>query len=254
MLTVYLVVAFCVFSDLYMIKVRWNLVQMEDMLFVWCSALTGASALNIPLSIAGIVLKRYHQGMCGRKEKNLTMILSIIIFTIAYVCNFAFIWVTRNLVFEIGAASTLVDNAAAATSVQNNQSMIYAPAFYSAVMPLLTSLTAFVISYFAYDPLGTMIKRYRKELVGIDNHVKDIETALAEATDSEEFRERLISIEGIKREHELKRLDDENQIYKQESLEILAESMSTPSQNGKIAKYIEELMEAYKKKEGKNHE
>lgn len=250
MFTVYFVTAFCVFADLYLLKIRWNLVQTENPLFVWCSALTCAIALDIPLSIAGIMKKKYDQGLCEYEEKKLTTILAIAIFGLAYLCNFGFVWVTRDLVFEIGAASTLVDNTISSAVSQENQTMIYAPTIYAAIMPFLTSLTTYVICYFAYDPLGDLIKKHRLELIGIENNLKDIEVALVEADDTEKFREKEVKYENMKHAIELNRLDDENQFYKQQCFEIIAEEMKTPDQNGKIAKYSKDYLNEYRKVKG----
>ena len=69
-----LVVLGCVFVDLLCLKVIWNLVQTENPLFVWSIAAACAVALDVPLAIAGTAVKRYHQGLGSRREKNIILI------------------------------------------------------------------------------------------------------------------------------------------------------------------------------------
>lgn len=241
-----LLVFACFLSDLYLIKVRWNLVQMQNALFVWCSASTCAAALNIPLSVAGKAFKKNEQEMCSRRERNVTMILAVIIFLIAYACNFAFTWTTRDLVFSLGTISNLIDNAATATAEQKESAGVLVAAFYSAIMPLLTSLSAFVVSYATYNPLNIMLKGLKKEKIEIDANLLEIDVALKQADSAEKFCEGLMAAANDEYEMELRGRDEENQLFKQEVNIYLAKQMKTPQENGEIAKSSHLLLKNYK--------
>ena len=56
-----------VLIDFVCLRVVWNLVQTENPFFIDCIAVACAAALDVPLAIAAIVLKKYTQGLYDRQ-------------------------------------------------------------------------------------------------------------------------------------------------------------------------------------------
>ena len=56
------VLAFC-FIDLFCLKTVWNLVQTEDYIFVYCCAVACAIALDVPLAICALAVKKWQDGL-----------------------------------------------------------------------------------------------------------------------------------------------------------------------------------------------
>lgn len=134
----------CVAIDFMVNYTRWNLIMTESPLYVCMSAAACAIALDVPLAIAGIVLKRFNQGLCDKAERNLVMVLSILVFAIAFVCSAGLTYVTRDLVFGIDSAATITNTVAIAEeqAVEDpgDKVAVLVAALYSVALPLLTSL------------------------------------------------------------------------------------------------------------------
>ena len=242
-----LTVLTCVAIDFYIHYVKWNLVQMESPIFVCMAALACAVALDVPLAIGGVVLKRYHQGLCSKKENILVMGLAIAVFLVAFACSFGFTLVTRDVVFTMGTGGTITNTVTA--SAQTNEAEaehigILVAAIYNSVLPLLTSLASFLVSYFSYNPLNQKIMKYKKEKIGIQNNMMEAEMAIAEADD--QFIERLIAREHDKYEEMKQRLQAENAYLKELAYTIMTEKMTTPQENDNIGRNGREVLEAYR--------
>lgn len=232
-----------VFVDLFCLKVVWNLVQTEDPLFIWCVAIACAVALDVPLAIAGIVMKRYDQGLCDKKEKNIILILSVAVFAIAFIFSFVFRLYTRDLSFDIGTGATLTNTLEMAVTNQNAEepSVIVAAAF-NGIIPLLTSISSYVISYFGYDPLGMKIAKLEIERIGLQSNILEAERAIAQAETSEEYCRSLIARENdLYRTFQGRLMSDEMEL-KQLVRVLIMEKQKTPEEVTEIARNGEELM------------
>lgn len=240
----------CVIIDFYLHYVKWNLVQMESPIYVCMAAIACAVALDVPLAIAGVVLKRYHQGCCGKQEKNLVMVLAIGVFAIAFLCSFGFTYVTRDLVFTMGSAGTITNTVAETQQAGEQEAEhigIVMAALYNSILPLLTSLASFIVSYFSYDPLKQKLRKYEKEKIGIQNNLMEAEKAMAEADD--EYCERLIARENDKYAEMKQQINAENAYFKELTRMIMTEKMTTPDQNDAIGRNGKEVLDAYRASE-----
>lgn len=241
-----LVVLGCVFVDLLCMKVIWNLVQTENPLFVWSIAAACAVALDVPLAIAGTAVKRYHQGLGSRREKNIILILSVAVFTIAFICSFIFRLYTRNLSFDIGTGSTLTNTMEAAVVENNtNNSAVIVAAVFNGILPLLTSATSYIFSYFSSDFLGKKIARLEKERVGIQSNILEAEKALIQAETSEVYCNSLIARENDLYHGFLSRLEADGLELKQLVRILVMEKQNSPEAVTEVAKGGQELLEKY---------
>lgn len=203
------VAVFC-FIDFWCIQIVWNTVSRpENVIFVYAVAVGCAVALDVPLSIAGYSLKMRHQRLINRNENIIIMALSISVFIIAFVCSFSFRLATRDLSFGLKNTSTvsLVDAATLgsnlivpeAANMQGGTPILIAGLF-NGVIPLLTSMAAFVISYYGYSPLDEKILRLLRRDIRLDSNIIDLNTAITQAETPEEYYDIMLN-----REYELYR-------------------------------------------------
>lgn len=225
-----LIVLAFVCIDMLCLKVLWNIVQTENPIFVYCLAFACAAALDIPLAIAAVCLKEYHQGLCRKQKKDLIVVLSVTVFVLAFVFSFGFRIVTRDLSFEIGTTSMLNDmlSATAETGTDTDDPSIWIAAVYNGMVPLLTSLSSFIISYFSSDPLAVKLRKLEKERVGLQANILDIEEALLEAGGPQDHLIGLIAREKDLFREFLHSLDQEGLRLKQLARVILMERLSAP--------------------------
>lgn len=234
-----------VFIDLFCLKVVWNLVQTEDPLYVWCIAFACAAALDVPLALAAIAMKRYHQGIGTKKEKNIILILSVGIFAVAFVFSFGFRLITKDLSFEIGTGSTLTNTMSASTETDGNNPAVLFAALFNGIVPLLTSGASFVISYFGYDPLGMKLLKLGKERIGLQANIHEAEKALGEASTSEVHCQGLIAREDDLYAAFLEQIDADALNLKQMVRVMMMERLGSPDDITSMTKSAEELEKSF---------
>lgn len=190
------VALFC-FIDFWCLQMVWNTVtKPENILFIYAVALGCAVALDVPLSIAGYSLKSRHQRLVSRNENIIILILSISVFIIAFACSFFFRLETRDLSYSIQNTNmvNVIDTGSLganpvtseATDTQGSLPILIA-AVFNGIIPLLTSMAAFVISYYGYSPLDEKILRLLRRCIRLDSNIIDLNTAILQAGTPEEY-------------------------------------------------------------------
>lgn len=217
-----------VFIDFFCLFTVWNLVQTEDMVYVCCVALGCAVALDVPLAIAAIALKRYHNGLSSKKEAMIIMAISVSVFAIAFVFSLIFRLVTKDLSFDTGTSSTLVNTVGEmeTDTTEDNLSICFA-ALFNGVIPLLTSLSSFVISYFS-SPLNRKLKQLETERITLQSNILEVDKALAQAEDALTHCDGLLEREQDLYFEFIDKLDSECQSLKQLARIIIMEKLQTP--------------------------
>lgn len=235
-----------VIIDFYCLKVVWNLVQLEDPFYINAIALACAIALDVPLAIAAIALKKYDDGFIPKKDRNLILILSIAVFSIAFVFSFAFRIVTKDLSFEIGTASTMTETLASTDATSSDSTAIWVAAMFNSVIPLLTSLSSFVISYFSCNLIVKKLLKYEKERIGLQSNCVDAEKALTEMEGSKEYNDRLIKREKELYKEFMDELDTQALLLKQRVRVIIMEKLNNPEDITALSRSSESLANRHK--------
>lgn len=237
-----------VIIDLFCLKIIWNLVQSENPVFVWSIAAACAMALDIPLAIAAIAVKKYHHGLCDKKEKNIILVLSVSVFVIAFLFSFGFRIMTKDLSFEIEAGSNMENTMETSTEeiVEENPAVLYA-ALFNGVIPLLTSLSSYVISYFSYNPVDGKLVRLKRERIGLQNNILEAEKALTEAETAQQHSEGLIARENDLYAEFIRKLDADAHTMEQLVRVLIAEKLGTPEGVTAMTNSGERVAEKYEK-------
>jgi hypothetical protein len=231
-----------VFIDLFCLKVVWNLVQTEDPMYVWCVAFACAAALDVPLAIAAIALKRYQQGLCTKAECNIILILSIAVFATAFVFSFAFRVLTRDLSFDVGTGATLTNTLASGTETDDsNVSTILFASLFNGVIPLLTSISSFVISYFGCNPVDMKLAALEKERIELQANILEAKRALAETETAAEHCKGLIAREKDLFAAFLDTLNADEKWMKQVVRVVLMKILNSPEEVTAMIESAEEL-------------
>ena len=236
-----------VFIDFFCLKVVWNLVQTEEPLYVWCIAFACAAALDVPLAIAAIEERKYRQGLSNKKERNMILILSAVVFCVAFAFSFGFRIFTKELSFEIGSGATLTNTLADAAEKDadtGNPAVMFA-ALFNGVIPLLTSVSSFVISYFGANPLGMKLKRLEKERVGLQSNILQAEKALVEAETSEQHCKGLLAREKDLYAEFINQLDADALAVKQLVRVLIMRKLGSPEDITAMSKSGDKLVQSY---------
>lgn len=233
--------------DLFCLKTVWNLVQTENPIYVWLVAFACAAALDVPMAIAAIAVKRYKQGLSDKKEKNLILILSVTVFVIAFIFSLGFRIITGDLSFDIHTDATLINSVSMEPETNQitytNPAVLYAAAF-NGVIPLLTSLSSFIISYFSTSPMIEKSMKIEKERIGIQTNIIEAEKAIAECADIETHCECLIAREKDLYKEFIDQLDAEAITVKQTARVIQMEKLASAENITSITDASKKLEEA----------
>lgn len=223
------VALFC-FIDFWCMQTIWNLVSKpENFIFIYAVAIGCAVALDVPLAIAGHSLKAYHQGLKSKNENAIILILSISVFLIAFICSFMFRVETKDLSYQL-QSSNLVNTLGAAETpapeaTQTAGQTILIASIFNGIIPLLTSISSFVISYFAYSPLKEKIMRLERRLISLDSNIIEAKTAIAQAETAEEYCNTLLmKEEDLYMEH-IDRINAEGECIKQTAKLVIMEKL-----------------------------
>lgn len=244
-----------VLIDFVCLRVVWNLVQTENPFFINCIAVACAAALDVPLAIAAKVLKKYNQGLYDRQEKNLVMILSIAVFTVAFVFSFCFRVFTKDLSFAIDTGETLTNTLSAAgeTDTGGGTSILVA-ALFNGVIPLLTSIASFVISFFGYDPLNIKLGRLKKGRIGLQANIHEAEKALAQTSTADQYCNELIAREEDLYQEFMNQLDADALALKQMVRVLIMKKLGTPEYVSAVSKDGTKLAQPYEAGNGPGRE
>lgn len=217
-----------VLIDFFCISILWNFVQTENPEFILFISCACAISLDVPLAIAAVAIKKYHHGISSRNEAMIITIISVIIFVIAFVFSFMFRIVTKDYTFVIEDSSAVVDsvNYTVVDSTKENISIWFA-ALFNGIIPLLTSLSSFVISYFSYSPVEKKIKRLETERVKLQSNVLEADKALVQSEDAVTHCNALLARENDLYFEFISKLDAENQTLKQLARLVIMEKLRT---------------------------
>lgn len=240
-----LVVMFFMLVDFVCLKVVWNIVMTENPFFVICVAAACAVVLDLPMSIAAKVLKKYNQGLCDKKEKNQTIILAIAAFTIAFVFSFCFRIFTKDVSFSPGTEETLTNTLTVTAQTDTSDPSILVAALFNGVLPLLTSLASFIVSYYMCDPLKIKLGKLEKGRIGLQANIHQAEKALAETASSEQYCNELIAREGDLYQEFMDQLDADALALKQMVRVLIMRKLGTPEYVSAMSKAGAKLTQTY---------
>lgn len=227
---------------------KWNLLQTGGDGYRYGIALGFAVALDVPMAVIAVVLKRYHQGLTGKKISVATIVaVSMAAFLGAFIANFFVGIVARDQLFSLSESGGLVDvaaDAAAGAATMDSKTILYLAAA-NGLLPLFTSLSSFVFSYFAYDPLRNEIAKQEKAKIGLQSAITKINKELAESPTAEAYKEEMVEREEQLFKEFMQRLEAEYQAMKQTAGSVLMEKMKTPAEVTVVFRDRQKQMEQY---------
>ena len=224
-LTNYLAILVFFSIDLFCLATVWNLVQLDSPFYAWSVAVGCALALDVPLAIGAIALKKHHHGLMDKKEAMITLVLSVIVFAIAFVFSIGFRLVTKDLTFDVGTTSTLINTAGVNEASNENNTTIWFAALFNGVVPLLTSISSFVVSYFSTNPVNDKLKTLETERITLQANLLEADMALSQADDAITHCNGLLAREKDLYKEFIEKLNSENQSLKQLARIILMEKL-----------------------------
>lgn len=221
----------------------WNSTMTNSPAMVYLRCLGCAIGLDVPLSIAAYSLKLYNQKLTNRTETILLMGISLSVFSVAFIFYFSYMIAARNILFDIGSGSNINFETAAgnAQDTVNNGTLAIA-ASYSGTVPLITSLSAFVISYFGFDPLATKINRHEKALINLDEAKTSRLKSLEQIADPAKYVQEMVAFEDEKYNSFIEIIDSAENHIDVVSVMTAADYVGTSEATSKATTYCNTLI------------
>ena len=228
----YIAVVLFVAIDFACLNSSWTSVQNDSAEWLVKLISIGCSfCLDIPMAIAALAAKEFTQKLKGKRESLLIISLCIACFLIVWGFSFGFRISTRTSSFA-ESASTLVntlDTSADSSTSDSGQTVFYA-ALFSAILPLCTSIASFVITYFSCDPLAKKIYRQKRIKIEDDANIVELNQALVEASDAEDYQNFLIAYEQDSLAAHNMRINAQGEHIKQIVRNEIMKKLNTPEQ------------------------
>ena len=207
----------------------WNMVQTSNPLMIYLITIGCAVILDFPLALAGYKYKNYKQGLESKESAMLTLILSVIAFTITLIFYFVFRIITKDLVFDTGTTSLLTNAVAdsVTTDDSSNKTVLFA-AIFNGVIPLCTSISSFAITYVTTDSLNERINKIRKAKITAEANKTELKVAVEEAEDVNAHCDYLIARENDLYKDFIDEINSQALVLKQIARVVVMEKLGTP--------------------------
>lgn len=209
----------------------WRLV-LNDSLFLKFVITAGcAIALDVPMIVAGIAVKKYQQGQMPKSQMLVITILSVSAFLLVFVFSLVFKIETRHLSLSINSNENMINSLDDGTTAnpETEKSILIASVF-NGFLPFATSIASFVLGYFGYDYKGTRLKSIRKARMKLKARQVDIKIILNEASDLEQHKKDLLEFENLRHKDFNETVDSISQLRSQAFGIALSETLGTPDE------------------------
>lgn len=224
----YIVTLLFVLIDYVCLYTVWNTVQTESANLVRLLSLGCAVCLDVPMAIAAIALKKYHQGLCSKNSAKIIAIASIVTFAITFIFALCFRMVTKDLTFDVSAGGTMTNTLATQNESSEGSGSVLVAALFCGFIPLCTSIGSFVISYFGADPLKQKIYSLNKEKIAIQSQLVDLEKVLIERKQSDSYKAFLLEREKSMFSQFKDECTTAGALLKQATRDAIIEKLQTP--------------------------
>ena len=193
-----LLIVFCV-ADFVTVYDVWNLLLVQSRLMLILIVIAFVIALDVTMSIAGNVLKQYHQGLRKKKDTYLIVAACVGSFAVVYVFYLLLRIAMKDMVFaDIGTTSNLVDmtnQSAETTESEANNLVSWFATLALAVSPLATSLASFGVTYAVSNPIEEKIYDLTKVQYEIESDISSIRCIIAQSGDVDTYVKNLYNRE-----------------------------------------------------------
>lgn len=193
-----LIMAVCATLDFMMFKQLFGSFLEDYEIYQWL----GTAGLLIGFDVApvymGIACSRYAQKI-GRAKNGLIMALCGIAFFLAFTASLYLRSCTYQLVIPVSAenaVTSLMDKGVQLEEAVNPQAKPYA--IFAGILPLVTSIVSFAISYLVSDPAKERMLRVHRERLALEDESRKLSSVLNIYENDRDYEVRLLEEDNAK--------------------------------------------------------
>ena len=245
------IMAVCAVLDFVMFKQLFSAFLYDSVVVQMLSIIAMLIGFDLASVYLGIVLKKRQQGL------NSSIIVAVFLgvaFIIALAGNVALRIAVKDLVLpDLSAATTSIFGQIEETDTSNELALLYA--IFASVMPVITSLVSFGVSFQSAGPLTKRMQRLQGEQVAIEDAIVEIEAILMEYESDPDHFTRLLEEDEQKYQNMLEMLHEKTVLYCDYVRERIKEHLGDPTSNNALSQdNREELLTALVRREESYYE
>lgn len=233
--------AVCLYSTL-------NSLSVSNPFMIILITAVSAFVLDVPMAYAGWKYKSYQQGLESKHNAFLVMILAVVSFIVTLIFYFALRIVTRDLVFDVGASSTLTNSVSQIeqqTDTSASRTILIA-AIFNGIIPLVTSLASFLVTFATTNELDDKINKIKTSKIRKQSNIIDLNVALTEAGKKKEHCKKLMSREKDMYDAHQSQIDMQIANNKQLARIIIMQKLNDPQAINDISESAREINQEVK--------
>lgn len=212
-------------------------------LAMFATILSLALCLDVPLGVAGTELKKAKQRLCSWKHAILTLVIAVLAFLLVFMPFFFFRLDTADQMFDLNDGSGLVNMAEAAEAEpEESGDATVSGGILLALMPLVTSLSSFLINFITADPLGDQLFCLEQTRARLQNRIVKLQAALAEAGDPDTYSGMLFELEEGRYSAMQEKLRTQRLVLQEVFDVLLMQYMADPDAISRIEEHARKLL------------
>ena len=158
---------------------RYDVIMREgSVAMLIATTLASVIILDVPMYVAGCVMKEQKQGLISKKEADFIVIGAVSAFVIIAILN---LWLSIECAKYLLEDPSIASNFSVFSEVESTNS-VTAGAIILGMQPILTSIATFVVGLYCSNPLLRTVNNIKKELNEIYSFLMQARRAMAEIT------------------------------------------------------------------------
>ncbi len=188
----YLLMLVCGAVDMYCFKGLMDMVSYDNMTLKVANMIGLLIGFDVCPIFSAIVFRRIRQGMEAKEKGMLIVALSVTVLAVSL--NILIRALTLDVVAPMVYTNAYADEAAIAAAA-NARAMGIATTVAGMVIPVVTSITSFIVSYFSYSPWALRSAREEKLLGTLTDQVRRIDAIIHDYEAGEEISKQLLAMD-----------------------------------------------------------
>ena len=174
---------------------------------------------------------------CGYNVEKISIIVPLAAFIMGAAINIILRLATHSLVFQdLSNATTSIMGENVAESSDSQNSIIYA--WFFGILPIVTSLVAFVATYSMSNPLKSELQKLEKTNIELTDQIDQLDAVLAEYDSDENYLERLMADDNAKFNAALLMIQKQRDEYFDYCRQRISEHLATPSATSYVVEHV----------------
>ena len=209
-----------------------------------------ALCLDVPLGLAGTEVKKAMQKLVSWKYAIRILAIASVGFLLVFAPFAMFRMETRDLSFQMESGTGLVSmvgdvSEESAEPEQEEDDVTLSGGLLLSLMPLVTSISSFLINLLFADPLGDRLFDLDKQKARIENMRLKLRAAIAEAGNPDQYEKKMFDLEAGRYDAMNQKLNTQRVVLKEVFDLIMMEYLANPESISNIEDHAQKTLQKH---------